>query len=230
MIAENIGQIRSEIKSICENCGRNPQDVGLLGATKFADANAIQEAVKAGLSEFGENRLQDALSKMALLKSERMQWHFLGRIQTNKLTKILERFDVIESVDRLAVLKKAQDVLTGTGSTKKIFLQVNISHEANKGGFSYEEALDFFRQKKFNEFPQLVIAGLMGIGPHTDNRESIREVFKNFKSFFDHCRSFHKGLTDLSMGMSQDFDIAIEEGSTLLRVGTRIFGNKNAIT
>lgn len=225
-ISGNISAIRERIALACKRVGRQAGEVALVAVTKNVPIEAVRTAAHAGIADFGENRLQEAEPKIASAAGLKARWHFLGRIQSNKLGKILESFQVIQSFADPDALESAEAKLAASGLTKEALLQINISGESSKGGFTYGEAGAFFGGREDESFRALKITGLMGIGPLTGDREAVRASFREFKAFFDKVKKGRPAMRTLSMGMSGDFEIAVEEGSTMLRIGTAIFGER----
>ncbi len=226
-IAGNIKALRERVARALQRSGRAPEAVEILAVSKSAGPAAVEAARAAGLERFGENRVQEAGGKIQELAGRGIEWHFIGRIQENKIRKILDAFDVVQSFDRVGHLEKADACLAEGKGPKDVFLQINISREPQKGGFSYDAARRFFEEGGPARFPRLRIRGLMGIGPDTRDAGEIRKVFRAFRAAFDSLAPLHPPLKVLSMGMSGDFEIAAEEGATLVRIGTLIFGGRN---
>jgi hypothetical protein len=216
--------IFNTIQSACRAHGRDPDGVTILAASKNQTAEKIREVYAFGVRHFGENRLQEALDKFPALQDLAIHWHYIGRIQMNKLQKISEHFETIQSVDRIEVLEKLQQILESAGKRQTVYLQLNISKETTKAGFLYPEAESFFKRKMPDRFSRVDIAGLMTIGPNTNDRVMIAKSFAEIKRFYDEIRKTHPRIQVLSLGMSQDYDSAIQAGSTMLRLGTAIFG------
>ena len=222
-VSENIVSLKARIADACRRAGRRAEEVTVVAVTKGFAASDVEEAFDAGIRDFGENRLQEAEPKARAVRRSGLNWHFMGRIQSNKLAKILDAFGWVQSFADADSLRRAEKHLAAVGESRNALVQVNISGESSKGGFSYEEAGKFFADGAF-DFPHLKLRGLMGIGPLTDDREAVRRSFREFRRFFEKVKVH--GLDVLSMGMSGDFEIAVEEGSTMLRVGTAIFGER----
>jgi len=193
-----------------------------LAVTKTLPVETIQQAYEAGLREFGENRVQEALEKMGKLPLD-ARWHLIGQLQTNKINKTLGKFALVHSIDSLH-LAGALSERMGTGN-QDVLLEVNASREASKAGVAPEEAV--VTSEKISMLPGLKLRGLMTVGPLTDDSKKQREAFKKLKGLFEEIKGkgfIQTGFSILSMGMSGDFEMAIEEGSTLVRVGTALFG------
>ena len=225
-IALNLRRVRERIDLACERAGRPPEAVTLVGVTKGVSALRIRQAVQLGIRDVGENRCQEAEPKIAELKGQGIRWHFLGHVQSNKLGRIFDQFSTIQSVDCYGLLKKANGHLADKGISREVLLEVNISGERTKTGFKDEDVRAFFQSGQARHFPHLQIQGLMGIGPLTADGNAIRRSFQGLRNLFNWVRSRDEAVRVLSMGMSQDFEVAIEEGSTMIRLGTAIFGER----
>lgn len=226
-IAENLKFIREKINITCQSAGRDPKDVKLLLATKTVPADRIKQALDMGERLIGENKVQELQEKYSLLQNENMDWHFIGHLQTNKVKQVLKYVTCIHSVDRLKLGKVLHRELTKENRTLDILVQVNTSYEESKFGVAPEETLHLIEQ--LSELDTLQIKGLMTIGKLTTNNQETRECFRLLKSIQQQIieRNFPRVEMDvLSMGMTNDFEIAIEEGATLVRVGTAIFGER----
>jgi pyridoxal phosphate enzyme (YggS family) len=223
-IVENLAQVRARVDAACRRVGRDPAGVELIAVSKTFDADAVREAVEAGQRVFGESRLQEAEPKIALLPAS-LHWHFIGRIQRNKVRRILPLFDVLHGVDSMRLASHIDVVAAELGLFPKVFLQVNIGGELSKGGFEpgeiVAEAAGVF------SLPRLEVLGLMCIPPAGAGPEDARPWFVALRELRDQLeRRFSVPLSSLSMGMSADFETAIEEGATHVRVGSSIFGGR----
>jgi pyridoxal phosphate enzyme (YggS family) len=210
-IGGNVAAIRKRMSTAAERAGRSPSEVTLVAVTKTVDAAAIQEAFGAGLRHFGESRIQEAKEKLPQLSALQPAptWHMVGHLQTNKAKTATELFDVIHSVDSLKV---AEAISQHANRDLSVLVQVNVAREASKYGFALEHSA---------RLPHLRIKGLMTIAPYADDPEEVRPVFRRLRLMRDSL-----GLGHLSMGMSHDFEVAIEEGATLVRIGRAIFGGR----
>jgi len=223
-IAENLREVGQRIKAACLRANRNPADVGLIAVSKTFPAEAVREAAAAGQQVFGESRLQEAEPKIALLPGS-LHWHFIGRIQRNKVRRILPLFGVIHAVDSFALASYMNGIAAESGLFPKIFLQVNIAGEASKGGF--DPAVLRAEFAGMLDLGRLEIIGLMCIPPEGPDAESARPWFVALRELRDALeRESGVPLPCLSMGMSGDFEVAIEEGATHVRVGSSIFGQR----
>lgn len=223
-IIENIVNIKSRIRAAAENSGRNPNEIKLLLATKTVLAQNIITAIESGETLIGENKIQELKGKYEVLKNTPHQTHFIGHLQTNKVKEVTKYADCIQSVDRLELAEKLQKRLEFEDRTIDVFIQVNTSYEESKFGISPENALIFAQQVK--QLDRLNFKGLMTIGLFSAETEKVRKCFQLLKNI--QIRMLDKDLPvyDLSMGMSNDLETAIEEGSTIIRVGTAIFGKR----
>lgn len=217
-IARNIEDVRGRIAHAAASAGRSPNDVTVIAVTKYADESAIQKAAEAGIKDFGENRIQEAERKILRLSEQglRPTWHMIGHLQRNKVQTALKIFDIIHSIDSIRL---AQSISAQAERLVPILLQVNIAGEESKGGFQTEELHDAVAE--ISKLPKLSIKGLMTIAPMVDKPEEVRPIFRELHKLRD---SF--GMEHLSMGMSNDFEIAVEEGATMVRLGRVIFGER----
>lgn len=225
VIQNNIKIIHNRITRACIKANRNPDDVKLLLATKTVSAENIKIGIDEGYSLLGENKVLEALDKYQQLKEHNCQWHIIGHLQTNKIKYALKFADVIQSVDRLNLASKIQNRCDYDNRDIDVFIQVNTSFEESKFGVSPSNAIEFI--KRVSDFPRLHIKGLMTIGLLSSKDEKVRDCFKLLKDIQRQAEALHlpnATFEELSMGMSNDLELAIEEGSTMIRVGTAIFG------
>lgn len=224
-VSENLQEIRLRIADACSRVGRSIESVNLIAVSKTFPTDAIREAVACGESHFGESRIQEATPKIEALPSS-LHWHFIGGVQRNKVRKILQSFEVIHAIDSLRLASYTDEIAKELGIFPKIFLQVNIGDEPSKGGFE-SEALRREMESLLN-LKRLDLMGLMCIPPAGDHPEAGRPWFSKLREMRDSLEvEFGVKLADLSMGMSGDFETAIEEGATYIRVGSSIFGNRS---
>lgn len=227
-IKENLEQVKQNIASAATKAGKKPEDIILVIATKTVEPERIREAIRAGVHIIAENKVQEALKKYEVLKGEDAEWHFIGHLQTNKIKDVLKFADMIHSVDRLSLAEKLDQRLQQEGRSLDILVQVNTSHEESKYGVAPEEAIALVKQTA--RYDTLKIQGLMTIGLFTKDEVKIRKCFKVLKEINDNI--VKEGIDRvhmkyLSMGMSGDYQIAIEEGANMVRIGTAIFGARN---
>ncbi len=227
-IAENVAQIRERMNAAAIAAGRDPKEVSLLAATKMNDADRVKEAVAAGVDACGENRVQELVQKQPLGAYEGVPIHFIGRLQTNKVNKVVGKVDLIESVDRLELLEAVNKTALRLGVRQDILFEVNIGGEAQKGGFTPEETLAL--AAKMGDYPGVKLCGLMTIPPISEKKGDNCKYFEKMRNLFIDIREKkydNVSMVCLSMGMTDDFEDAISEGSTMIRVGTAIFGARN---
>lgn len=221
-LRERILGIQKRIADAAARSRRRPDEISLLAVSKTVPVETIREAFEAGLRDFGENRVQEALPKIAELPAD-IHWHLIGQLQTNKINKVIGKFVLVHSVDSLSLAEAFSSRLGG--ASQDILLEVNTSEEESKAGVSPESALEVV--EKISKLPGLKLKGLMTVGPLTDELQKRRDAFKKLKELFETIKGNGlggAGFSILSMGMSGDFETAIEEGSTLVRVGTALFG------
>lgn len=224
-IAANLAEIRSRIAGACLKAGRDPVSVELIAISKTFPAESIREAAGAGQRVFGESRLQEAEPKIEMLPGS-LHWHFIGRVQSNKVRKILPRFEVIHAIDSTRLALYADEVARELGLFPKVFLQVNIGGEKTKGGFEP----DVIREEidGLLALERIEVMGLMCIPPPGPDAQASRPWFRALRELRDDLqRCSGVPLPSLSMGMSDDFEVAIEEGATHVRVGSSIFGKRS---
>ena len=227
-IAENVARIRREMAEAALACGRDPKDILLCAATKMNDAEAVREAIRAGVDCCGENRVQELTAKLAENAYEGAPVHFIGHLQTNKVKQVVGKVDLIQSVDSERLLKAIDKEAAKQGIRQDILLEVNIGEEASKSGFAAEDILPIV--ERMGEFPNVCVKGLMAIPPISYNSG---ENLKFFQKMFQLSVDIKAKIEDnvmvdcLSMGMSGDYADAIAAGSTMIRVGTAIFGARD---
>ena len=221
-IAANLGIIRGQIAAAAEKSGRHPSDIRLVAVCKTHPAGAVAAAVAAGQRVFGESRVQEAREKIPACPPG-LDWHFIGHLQKNKVRQALPLFSFFHSIDSPALAQAIDRIAGETGKPVEGLLEVNISGEETKHGFTPDELRKEFAA--LAKLPHLRIRGLMTMAPYSDNPEDARPVFRALRELRDELQSSHNHpLPELSMGMSGDFEPAIEEGATLVRVGSSIFG------
>ena len=225
-IKENIQHIRSRIAAACARSGRDPGSVRLVAVSKTKPAAMIDEAAAAGQIVFGESYVQDFLGKIEDVRA-RVEWHFIGALQSNKVKYLRGKVALIHSVDRLSLAREIDSQWGKLGRTVDILLQVNIGGEETKAGTTEEELKDLVRRAA--ELPNVRVRGLMTLPPYLDDPEEVRPYFSRLRELADGISRLEiagVGMEELSMGMSHDFEVAVEEGATLVRVGTAIFGER----
>ncbi len=223
-LAANLESIRQRMAAACARAERSSDSVGLLAVTKTHPPEVVAEAARLGLGLFGENKVQEAKAKIPLCPG-RLRWHMVGHLQTNKCRDAVELFQMIEAVDSFHLAEELNKRAAQAAKTMPILLEVNIVGEASKFGYKPEQLLaDLGR---LNELPRLEIHGLMTIPPYTPLPEKVRPVFRRLRELKGQCEQLLGApLPHLSMGMSGDFDVAIEEGATIVRIGTALFGER----
>jgi len=218
-IRANIENVRERIAKAAERAGRDPSEILLVGATKQVPVERIREAIACGLTDFGENYVQEAIPKIEQI-GHGVRWHFIGSLQRNKAKHVVGRFCLVHSVDSLELGAELGRRASAAGLVIPVLVEVNVGGESTKSGVPPEEALELI--EKLRSVQGISVSGLMGIPPPTADPEQARPYFRTLKSLFDQldneCRQY------LSMGMSADFEQAIEEGANLVRIGTSIFG------
>lgn len=225
MISENIQKIQNKITDKCIKVGRNPSEITLIAVSKNFGIDKIIEASNSGLVNFGENKAQEFVDKAQSI-DKKLVWHFIGHLQTNKVKYVVKNADYIHSVDSLKLAEEIEKQAGKINKLQKILLEIKTSDEATKFGLTNEEEiLNIASFCKNAEHLDLV--GLMTIAPFTDNETDIRKSFSFLRELKIKLNALGFGLKELSMGMTNDFEIAIEEGSTMLRIGTAIFGKRN---
>ena len=227
VVAENIETILGRIRAAAKRSGRDPRSVRLVAVSKRQSLAAIREALAAGQIMFGENYLQEAEDKVAAL-GQGPVWHCIGHLQSNKARTAAEIFDCIQTIDRLKLAKALEGRLAELGKSMPVLVQVNVGGEAQKAGVAPEEAGQLCRD--LQQFPHLIVQGLMTMPPFVDTPEESRGCFRQLRLLGEEIASQgllgQHGVVELSMGMSGDFEVAIEEGATLVRVGTALFGER----
>lgn len=220
-VEENLTVIQEQINSACVKVNRNPEDITIIAVTKYVSAERALEAVDAGIRHLGENRDDGLLSKWNIL-GNRPIWHYIGSLQTRKVKNIIEKVSFIHSLDRHSLAKEINKRATGK---VQCFVQVNVSGEESKHGIQLKDTLQFI--KELENYPNLLVVGLMTMAPLTDDEQFIRSCFRRLRTLRDEIKSMglpHAPCTELSMGMSNDYKIAIEEGATFIRIGTALVG------
>ncbi|HZW77665.1 MAG TPA: YggS family pyridoxal phosphate-dependent enzyme [Flavobacteriaceae bacterium] len=226
-IKQNLQQIQDRINGACALANRKPEEVKLLLATKTVAAEKIQIAIDQGYHLLGENKILEGLDKYEVLKQNDCKWHVIGHAQTNKVKHILKYADVLQSLDRFKLALKLQNRCDFDNRDIDVFIQVNTSYEKSKFGVAPEKAIQLI--KDVSELPRLHIKGLMTIGILSSKDDRVRDCFKLLKEIQQEAIALklpNASFEELSMGMSNDLELAIFEGSTMVRVGTAIFGRR----
>ncbi|MBM7665075.1 pyridoxal phosphate enzyme (YggS family) [Solibacillus kalamii] len=219
-IIENLKQIQHQIE-IAKQRVNAQQTVEIIAVTKEVDVNRTEEAIEAGLIHLGENRPEGLINKLDSINSA-VSWHYIGSLQTRKVKQVIDQIDYLHSLDRLSL---AEEIEKRATKRVKCFVQVNVSGEESKHGLTREQALDFVKQ--LEQFPKIEVVGLMTMAPFTEDETMIRQVFKQLKQLQQEVSQLNipnVPCTELSMGMSNDYEIAVEEGATFVRIGTALVG------
>ncbi|MDU1892558.1 MAG: YggS family pyridoxal phosphate-dependent enzyme [Dysgonomonas sp.] len=218
-IAENLHKINSDL----------PESVKLIAVSKFHPAEAIIEAYQAGQKVFGESRMQE-IDKKHLTLPQDIEWHFIGHLQTNKVKSIIPYVHTIHSIDSWKLLSEIEKQATISNRRICCLLEIHIAQEEAKYGLSYKDCIELLDSSPWRDCQYAYIGGVMGMATYTENEEQIRAEFKKLKSFFDEVKENYfpkdNNFKEVSMGMSGDYKIAVEEGSTMVRIGSSIFGNR----
>ena len=227
-IKENLDTINRQILETADKCNRLPEKIKLIAVSKRKSAKTIMEAIKAGARHFGENYIQEAIEKIDIIADDSITWHFIGHLQSNKARFAVQYFEYIHTVDKLKLAKEINKQAKKIDKIQKILVQINIGEEITKSGAGIENAIELV--EKIQGFDNIAVQGLMCMPPYFTDPEEARGYFKQLLEIqkkimnknFDNV-----AMTHLSMGMSNDFKVAIEEGSTMVRVGTSIFGSRD---
>lgn len=225
-IAQAIAEVQEKIRKACERVGRDEKEVTLIAVSKTMPVSDLREAMAAGMVEFGENRPQELRDKQAEI-TEPLHWHMIGGLQTNKLKYVVGKTVLIHSVDSLHLAEAIEEESVKRGVISDILIEINIAGETSKGGVSPDELETLVRQ--VSTLPHIRIRGLMTVAPYTENAEENRVFFRKMKQLMVDINSKNIDnvyMDELSMGMTGDYEIAVEEGATLVRVGTGIFGHR----
>jgi len=226
-IAENLERVRKQMAHAAANAGRAVDEIELVAITKTHPAEKVRAAVEAGQTLFGESRVQEARAKIPELPSN-LRWHFVGHLQKNKIRHALPLFELFHGVDSLALAEEMNRIAADEGMHPRVLLEVNVAGEGSKFGFSPDKLRE--QMEELLALQRLSILGLMTIPPLADKTEASRRYFVQLRELRDRLQTeFHVDLPQLSMGMTQDFPIAVEEGATLVRVGTAIFGERSKL-
>jgi PLP dependent protein len=224
-LKDNYDTLISDIKAICENSGRDFSEITLIAVSKTFPAEDILKVRESGQIQFGENKVQELRSKFDILGAENIKWHLIGHLQTNKVKYVAEFVYLIHSVDSLKLAEVIDEQAKKHNRTIDILIQVNTSNEDQKSGIEHCDVRDLC--VGISKLDNVCIKGLMTIGMFTDDEEVIRNNFKTLKSVYDELKSDYTTFEYLSMGMTSDYKIAIEEGANMLRIGSAIFGYRN---
>jgi len=224
-IKENIDDIVKRIEVTCKKAGRNPNDITLIAVSKTVESPKVREALEAGIDNLGENRVQELIKKYEDLKDTDIKWHMIGHLQKNKVKYIIDKTVLIHSVDSLSLAEEIDKRAKNRGLVANVLIELNIGEEESKFGIKEENIYDFI--KSLENFENIRVLGLMTVAPFCENPEDVRWVFKKMKDIYDKISTMNLKNAEmkyLSMGMTNDFEVAIEEGSNMIRIGTAIFG------
>ena len=223
-LAENLEQIKTRIAAACHRAGRDPASVTLMAVTKTHPPESVAAAADLGIVFVGENKVQEAKAKIPLCPGK-LRWHFIGHLQSNKARDAVELFEMIQSVDSLALAQELNKRCEQAGKRMPILLEVNLAGEASKFGYSPDRLLADLAD--LNALPRLEVHGLMTVPPWKPDAETVRPFFRAARELKQSCEEILGApLPHLSMGMSGDFEVAIEEGATIVRIGTALFGER----
>lgn len=222
MFAANLITVRARIRAACQRCGRNPDNVRLLPVTKTVPADILRLAYAAGIADFGENKLQEARGKQALLSDLTIRWSIVGHLQTNKVKYLIRLASEFHALDSVRLAEELNRRLDALDRDLDVFVQVNTSGEESKYGLHPDDLMPFI--ERLPDYPRLRPVGLMTLAVFSSDMERVRACFRSLRELRDRAVTIHPDLKQLSMGMSGDFEIAIEEGATVVRVGQAIFG------
>ena len=222
-VIENLQAIQENILQACMKSNRNPNEVKIIAVTKYVSNDRAKEAIEAGVLNLGENYDEGLITKWEVLQ-DKPTWHFIGSLQTRKVRNIIDKVDYIHSLDRPSL---AKEINKRANKRMKCLVQVNVSGEESKHGLAPQEVINFI--KSIQDYPNIEVAGLMTMAPHTDDQSILRHCFRTLKSLqieVQQMKLEYAPCTELSMGMSNDYAIAVEEGATLVRIGTALVGEE----
>ncbi|MCS6999192.1 MAG: YggS family pyridoxal phosphate-dependent enzyme [Aquificaceae bacterium] len=223
MVCDRLREVEERILKACERSGRKREEVLLLGASKGVRAEELREFFSCGLKTYGENRVQEFLRKEEELRDLPIDWHFIGRLQSNKVKYVIDKVSLIHSLDRESLLEELRKRAGAAGKVQEVLVEVNVGGEETKGGVKPENLKTFF--ESCMRAKELKVLGLMCMPPYRENPQEVRGYFALLRRLRDQLEAdFRMHLPHLSMGMSHDFEVAIEEGSTIVRIGTLLFG------
>jgi len=229
MITENLEQVRKNIQDACRSVGRDPEEVTLIAVSKTKPVELLQEAYQAGAGDFGENKVQEIMDKYPQLPSD-IRWHMIGHLQRNKVKYIVDKAAMIHSVDSLRLAQTIEQEAAKHDVQVPILLEVNVAEEDSKFGLKMDEVLPLI--EAIAEFPHIRVCGLMTIAPYVENAEENRMFFRQLKKLSVDIAAKNinnVSMSVLSMGMTGDYQVAVQEGATMVRVGTGIFGERNYV-
>lgn len=227
-VAQNIADILKNVEASAKKIGKDLEDITVIAVTKTVDSDRALKAYEAGLNNFGENRVQEFNKKYESLKNFDINWHIIGHLQTNKVKYIIGKVKLIHSLESISLAEEIDKRSKQNGLITEVLVELNIAEEESKFGIKKENLIDFL--KSIEGFENIKIVGLMTVAPFVEDKEEVRWVFKEMKQLYDTVSNMSFKNVDmryLSMGMTNDYDIAIEEGANIVRVGTAIFGSRS---
>lgn len=227
MICENLKEVEEKIEAACKRAGRDRSEITLIAVSKTKPVEMLEEVYQTGIREFGENKVQEMMDKYEVLPKD-IHWHMIGHLQTNKVKYIIDKVDLIHSVDSMKLAETIEKEAAKKNLTANILVEVNVAEEESKFGLKMEEVIPFI--EKISAFSHVRVCGLMTIAPFVENSEENREIFTNLRKLSVDINAKNidnVNVSILSMGMTNDYAVAIEEGATMVRVGTGIFGARN---
>lgn len=222
LVADNLNQIKSIIHTACHKSNRDPEELTIIGVTKYVTIERTEEAIHAGIENLGENRLEGFLEKYDYF-NDHSKWHFIGTLQSRKVREVIDKVDFLHSLDRLSL---AKEIDKRSKRPVNCFIQVNVSKEKSKHGIALDEVESFVA--KLNQYENINVVGLMTMAPHSDDEEMLRQTFRSLREKRNQIKQKNLAYAPcsfLSMGMSNDYQIAIEEGATHIRIGSKLVGS-----
>ncbi|GAW92586.1 YggS family pyridoxal phosphate-dependent enzyme [Calderihabitans maritimus] len=226
-ISRNLQEVLENIRQSALKANRNPEDITLVAVTKTVGIAEIETAIQCGVTDIGENRAQEAVRKYEVI-GDRVRWHFIGRLQTNKVKYIIDKVHLIHSLDRRSLAEELNKRAEALGRPVQVLVQVNVSGEETKSGLPVQQVIPFLRQ--MNDFPYVKVKGLMTMAPYVVDAEEVRWVFRRLRELFEEIKGSNIpgiSMDYLSMGMTNDYRVAVEEGANMVRIGSAIFGSRN---
>lgn len=224
LVTDNLKNIQTTIRIACNKSSRDPEEITIIGVTKYVTIERTEEAIKAGIENLGENRLEGFQEKYNQFENQ-VNWHFIGTLQSRKVKEVIDKIDYIHSLDRLSL---AKEIDKRSNRPVNCFIQVNVSKEESKHGLALDDVETFIA--KLSNYPNICVVGLMTMAPHTDDVKLLRQTFRLLREKRDQIKNLNLSYAPcsyLSMGMSNDYEIAVEEGATHIRVGSRLVGSNN---
>jgi len=226
-IKYNIADILKNVEASANKVGKTLDDITVIAVTKTVDYKRANEAIEAGLNNLGENRVQEFMNKYEQMDNSNINWHIIGHLQTNKVKYIINKVKLIHSLESLSLAEEINKRSKQNGVVTEVLIELNIGEEESKFGIKNNELIDFIKSVENLEYIKIV--GLMTVAPYAENKEDVRWVFKEMKNLYDVVSNIsfkNVQMKYLSMGMTNDYDVAIEEGSNVIRIGTAIFGSR----